>query len=398
MANPKKTKEVAVILYNNRAKLVPFLQQFHADKTDALFVEEKALLVDTLAAMDDPDPGRTASASAYSPSNLIGLPSGGGGGGSSGGGDDAMSFSPSVSASTSPRASFSSSPRTSSNAPSAAVAALLGGHAAPATPAAAAAGSSSSALLRKHLRPRASSHAAAQRTPLSRTSSPSSTALASATVTSPDAPPQVPPQVPHGHHAHASLPGDRSASATDADGLEPLRSASVSAGCGTEALDGVAGAEPHAPPSSAAKHLHHQQSYQRLLSQRQLHQQQLYEAAPSSGSSDASQGSRLSGLMPLTDSFRSAMHLDRLSLGSSDGDAHAAATASQAPSGEDLLASAFPTPVPLPAPHERRPPSPTPSPAYYLHYNGRAPPAAPPAVASHWSPTSAEPSPAKPPP
>jgi calcium binding protein 39 len=46
VVNPKKTMEVAIILYNNRAKLISFLEQFHNDKTDAQFLEEKQLLIE----------------------------------------------------------------------------------------------------------------------------------------------------------------------------------------------------------------------------------------------------------------------------------------------------------------------------------------------------------------
>lgn len=46
MANPKKSPDIAAVLYNNRNKLIPFLETFHADKNDPQFIEEKQLLIE----------------------------------------------------------------------------------------------------------------------------------------------------------------------------------------------------------------------------------------------------------------------------------------------------------------------------------------------------------------
>ncbi|CAM9226522.1 unnamed protein product, partial [Heterosigma akashiwo] len=48
VANPRKPAEVEAILLNNRDKLVAFLENFHNDKEDPQFIEEKQLLIATL--------------------------------------------------------------------------------------------------------------------------------------------------------------------------------------------------------------------------------------------------------------------------------------------------------------------------------------------------------------
>jgi len=49
VANPKKPDDITVILVNNRDKLIAFLQNFHNDKEDEQFTEEKQLLINTLS-------------------------------------------------------------------------------------------------------------------------------------------------------------------------------------------------------------------------------------------------------------------------------------------------------------------------------------------------------------
>ncbi|CAM9411073.1 unnamed protein product, partial [Scytosiphon promiscuus] len=66
VANPKKPREVTKILVNNKAKLIAYLENFHNDRDDAQFKEEKNLLVTTLSQLQLDDAS--------------------GGGGSSGGG------------------------------------------------------------------------------------------------------------------------------------------------------------------------------------------------------------------------------------------------------------------------------------------------------------------------
>jgi hypothetical protein len=55
VANPKKTEEIASILYHNKVKLVAYLEGFHLDKTEPQFVDEKRLLIDTLQGLSDPN-------------------------------------------------------------------------------------------------------------------------------------------------------------------------------------------------------------------------------------------------------------------------------------------------------------------------------------------------------
>lgn len=42
IANPHKSPEVSSVLYNNKEKMIGFLQTFQADRDDALFRDEKA--------------------------------------------------------------------------------------------------------------------------------------------------------------------------------------------------------------------------------------------------------------------------------------------------------------------------------------------------------------------
>ncbi|KAL0586968.1 hypothetical protein ABG067_003308 [Albugo candida] len=52
VANPKKPDTIAQILSNNRDKLIAYLRNFQNAKEDPQFVEEKALLIRTLEALD----------------------------------------------------------------------------------------------------------------------------------------------------------------------------------------------------------------------------------------------------------------------------------------------------------------------------------------------------------
>jgi calcium binding protein 39 len=53
VANPTKPKDIADILAANKGKLVAFLQSFQNEKDDEQFIEEKAMLIDTLQRMPD---------------------------------------------------------------------------------------------------------------------------------------------------------------------------------------------------------------------------------------------------------------------------------------------------------------------------------------------------------
>lgn len=54
VANPRKPDTVINILFNNRHKLVAYLRNFHTDRDDNQFVEEKALMIDTLVNLPRP--------------------------------------------------------------------------------------------------------------------------------------------------------------------------------------------------------------------------------------------------------------------------------------------------------------------------------------------------------
>jgi hypothetical protein len=54
LSNPKKTAEISTILYKNKAKLIPFLENFHCDKQEAGFNDEKNLLIQTLSSLEKP--------------------------------------------------------------------------------------------------------------------------------------------------------------------------------------------------------------------------------------------------------------------------------------------------------------------------------------------------------
>jgi calcium binding protein 39 len=46
VANPKKPSDISIILYKNRDKLIAYLNNFHLDREDAQFVDEKRLLIE----------------------------------------------------------------------------------------------------------------------------------------------------------------------------------------------------------------------------------------------------------------------------------------------------------------------------------------------------------------
>jgi calcium binding protein 39 len=45
VANPEKTDEVRKILTRNRDKLISYFEEFHKDREDEQFIEERKLLV-----------------------------------------------------------------------------------------------------------------------------------------------------------------------------------------------------------------------------------------------------------------------------------------------------------------------------------------------------------------
>jgi hypothetical protein len=54
VANPKKTLEITWILYTNQQKLLSYLQPFHEDNENIQFVEEKKIVLDTIAELQCP--------------------------------------------------------------------------------------------------------------------------------------------------------------------------------------------------------------------------------------------------------------------------------------------------------------------------------------------------------
>lgn len=46
VANPKKPPDIVTILYNNKDKIIVYLNNFHLDREDAQFVDEKRLLIE----------------------------------------------------------------------------------------------------------------------------------------------------------------------------------------------------------------------------------------------------------------------------------------------------------------------------------------------------------------
>lgn len=64
VANPEKPADIAEILAVNKARLIPFLRNFQNEKSDEQFMEEKAMLIDTLARLPDVDISHLAAAAA----------------------------------------------------------------------------------------------------------------------------------------------------------------------------------------------------------------------------------------------------------------------------------------------------------------------------------------------
>lgn len=56
VANPKKPPEIALVLYQNKSKLIAYLEAFQVGKDDGQFSDERDLLVETLAALEEPPP------------------------------------------------------------------------------------------------------------------------------------------------------------------------------------------------------------------------------------------------------------------------------------------------------------------------------------------------------
>ena len=46
VANPKKPLDIATILYNNKDKIIAYLENFHLDREDSQFEDEKKLLIE----------------------------------------------------------------------------------------------------------------------------------------------------------------------------------------------------------------------------------------------------------------------------------------------------------------------------------------------------------------
>ena len=55
VANPEKPANIVEVLAANKGKLIAFLKTFLLDKDDEQFGEEKAMLIETLAALPDVD-------------------------------------------------------------------------------------------------------------------------------------------------------------------------------------------------------------------------------------------------------------------------------------------------------------------------------------------------------
>ena len=55
VANPRKPDAINSILFKNKDKLVAYLRNFHNDRDDYQFAEEKALVIDTLVGLAKPE-------------------------------------------------------------------------------------------------------------------------------------------------------------------------------------------------------------------------------------------------------------------------------------------------------------------------------------------------------
>ncbi|RYG53360.1 hypothetical protein EON66_08670 [archaeon] len=56
VANPEKPADIVTILAMNKARLIAFLRAFQNEKDDEQFIEEKAMLIDTLQRLPDMEP------------------------------------------------------------------------------------------------------------------------------------------------------------------------------------------------------------------------------------------------------------------------------------------------------------------------------------------------------
>lgn len=56
VANPNKTRAVVEILYNNKEKLLKYLDDFHTDRDDEQFKEEKAVIIKEISLLQPPAP------------------------------------------------------------------------------------------------------------------------------------------------------------------------------------------------------------------------------------------------------------------------------------------------------------------------------------------------------
>jgi len=63
VANPKKPPEIVRILVTNKTKLVAYLENFHTEREDNQFAEEKQLLITTLASLEMPPASEATPAS-----------------------------------------------------------------------------------------------------------------------------------------------------------------------------------------------------------------------------------------------------------------------------------------------------------------------------------------------
>ena len=52
VANPRKPPEIIAALVRNQARLVPYLEAFHGDRADPQFLDEKALVIETLRKLE----------------------------------------------------------------------------------------------------------------------------------------------------------------------------------------------------------------------------------------------------------------------------------------------------------------------------------------------------------
>merc|ERR1712150_267083 len=56
VANPKKTYEIELVLWNNKRKLIEYMGIFREDIDDEQFISEKSLVIKHLEALKKPEP------------------------------------------------------------------------------------------------------------------------------------------------------------------------------------------------------------------------------------------------------------------------------------------------------------------------------------------------------